>query len=187
MADIPDDILEGCRNGDRKSHEELYRLVSPGMYGICLHYAGNENDAKDILQEGFIKVFLKIKQFSGKGSLKGWIRKIIVNTALEKYRGQMMTVEIDEKINTNEDIYYENIIDELSAEELIKLIQTLTPKYRIVFNLYAIEGYSHKEISKKLGISEGTSKSNLSRARAVLQEKVHRFYSKAKKADSTNE
>lgn len=172
MADIPAKILDGCRDGNSKAQEELYRLVAPRMYGLCLQYAANDDDAKDILQDGFIKVFQKIGQFEGKGSLEGWIRKIIVNTALERFRGQTIIISHDERLILKNEPFYDNIVDNISAEDLLALIRELSPQYRLVFNLYAIEGYSHKEIAEQLGISIGTSKSDLFRARAVLQEKV---------------
>jgi RNA polymerase sigma factor (sigma-70 family) len=129
-----------------------------------------------IMQEGFIKVFQKIEQYTKKGSLEGWIRRIMINTALEKYRSHVIMQSVDEKTATKNDLVYEETIQNISADDIISIIQTLTPKYRMVFNLYAIEGYSHKEIAEKLGISEGTSKSNLSRARTILQEKVNELF-----------
>ena len=148
------------------------------MFGTCLRYAGNYEDAQDILQEGFIKVFEKIHQFGFKGAFEGWIRKIMVNTALEKYRLHYRQIPMDD--NTTEVGYAENedISAEIDAGELLRIIQELTPRYRVVFNLYALEGFSHKEISEMLNISEGTSKSNLSRARTILQEKVNKYYLK---------
>lgn len=168
--------MEGCKKGNGKSQEALYRLVAPGMYGLCLRYAGNEDDAKDILQDGFIRVFGKIAQFSGKGSLEGWIRRIMINTALERYRSRVVMERIDENPGRYEKKAGSNVIGNITAYEITCLIRELTPKYRMVFNLYAIEGYSHREISGLLGISEGTSKSNLSRARSILQEKMRAIY-----------
>jgi len=181
LADIPDKILEGCRKGDGPSQEQLYRLVAPKMYGVCLQYAGNEDDAKDIMQDGFIKVFKKIDQYSGKGSLEGWIRRVIINTALERLRSRVNLHSLDENIGTENELTEYGVLESMSAEEITKLISRLSPKYRIVFNLYAIEGYSHKEIGEKLGISEGTSKSNLSRARAILQNQLADMFEKDKK------
>jgi len=149
------------------------------MFGVCLQYSSNYEEARDVLQEGFIRVFEKLRQYKGKGSFEGWMRRIMINSALEKYRNQynlFPVIEFDENIDDN---YYEDIYDELTAKDLLKFIQELSPKYRLVFNLYAIEGYSHKEISRMLGISIGTSKSNLSRARGILQEKVERYYARA--------
>lgn len=146
------------------------------MFGTCLRYAGNYDDAQDILQEGFIKVFEKINQFGFKGAFEGWIRRVMVNTALEKYRVHYRHVPMDD-LASQPDVEDENdLTGDIDISELIRIIQELTPRYRVVFNLYAIEGFSHKEISEMLKISEGTSKSNLSRARAILQEKVNKYY-----------
>jgi RNA polymerase sigma factor (sigma-70 family) len=176
LADISEKIIAGCKKGDGRSQEELYHLLAPGMYGLCLKYAGDKDDAKDIMQEGFIKVFQKIDQFGGKGSFEGWVKRIMINTALEKNRSLMDTYSLDEKVTIVEDMGYINILEELSAEDLLKLIQQLTPQYRMVFNLFAIEGYNHKEIGEMMGITEGTSKSNLSRARIILREKIKLLY-----------
>ena len=177
MAEVPEDIIRGCRRGNERCQERLYHFLAPRMYGLCLQYAENEDDAKDILQEGFIKVFTKIDQYSGKGSMAGWVRRIMINTALEKYRSQVRHVSFEQGTSAKEEFFEEDILDSLSAEEIIKLIQDLSPQYRLIFNLYAIEGYSHKEISEMTGISEGTSKSNLSRARAILQKKLEEMHS----------
>jgi RNA polymerase sigma-70 factor (ECF subfamily) len=176
LADIPDKIIEGCRKGKSRYQEELYKLLAPKMYGLCLKYAGDKDDAKDIMQDGFIKVFQKIEQYDGRGSFEGWVRRILINTALEKYRSQVTLSRLDEKMNVPDEGVESNIYEKLSAEDLLGLVQQLTPQYRMVFNLYAIEGYNHKEISELLGISEGTSKSNLSRARLILQERVNELY-----------
>lgn len=146
------------------------------MYGLCLKYSNDKDDAKDIMQDGFIKVFQKIDQYSTKGSFEGWVRRIMINTALEKYRSQVSMYPLDEQMPVSDEGINSTVIDELSAEDLLAIIRELTPKYRMVFNLYAIEGYNHKEIGEMLGISEGTSKSNLSRARLILQEKVKELY-----------
>jgi len=176
LADVPDKIIEGCKKGKSRYQEELYRLLAPRMYGLCLKYSNDKDDAKDIMQDGFIKVFQKIDQYSTKGSFEGWVRRIMINTALEKYRSQVSMYPLDERMPISDEGTNSTVIDELSAEELLAVIRELTPKYRMVFNLYAIEGYNHKEIGEMLGISEGTSKSNLSRARLILQEKVKELY-----------
>lgn len=173
-----DNIVKGCISGNRKSQEKLFNLFSSEMFGVCLYYSKDYTEAEDTLHEGFMKVFHKIDQFENKGSLTGWIRKVMVNTALEKFRKQHLLYALGDDYENNEDIDPVNVISDLSASDLINLIRELSPKYRMVFNLYAIEGYSHKEISEMLGISEGTSKSNLARARYVLQNKVRKhFYS----------
>lgn len=171
------DIIKACIKGNRGAQNRLYNLFAGKMFGLCLRYADSEDEAKDILQDGFIKVFLNLKQFNHKGSFEGWIRKIIVNTALEKFRDKsyLFAVSMENDYDQN-DKKYDHILSELAANDLLKIIQELSPQYRMVFNLYAIEGYSHKEICKVLNIKEGTSKSNLSRAREILKDKVKRYY-----------
>ncbi len=156
-----------------RSQELLYKHYAPKMYGICMRFTGNQMEADDILQDGFIKIFTKLKDFRNEGSLEGWIRKTIINTAINFYRKKLKYSYFDdieglEVPETKE----ENIYDKLSKEELIKLIQELPNGYRTIFNLYVIEGYSHKEIGKMLNISNNTSKSQLTRARNILQRKV---------------
>ncbi|MDX2442671.1 MAG: sigma-70 family RNA polymerase sigma factor [Bacteroidales bacterium] len=169
------ELINECISGSGVAQKKLYDQFSSKMYGICLQYSKNTEEASDILQDGFIKVFQKLNQFSGKGSFEGWLRRVFVNTALEKYRNKVIMLSIDDNIEIPATGAYESIISELSAMELLKMIQNLSPQYRLVFNLFAIEGYTHKEISKLLNISEGTSKSNLSRARSILQENVNKL------------
>ncbi len=167
-----DDLLEGCKRQDRRAQEHLYKLLASKMLGVCARYAKDEFEAEDMLQVGFVKVFQKIGEFRGEGSFEGWIRRIMVNSAIEIYRkNQRMlnVVDIDEVYNMPQATFDMN---GLEAKDLLKLIQQLSGGYRLVFNLYAIEGYSHKEIGEQLGITEGASKSQLSRARAILREKL---------------
>ncbi len=169
-----EDIIEGCKKGERKSQEMLYQLYSGKMNAVCLYYAGNKSEAEDFLHNGFIKVFQNINQYQKRGVFDAWIRKIFMHTALEKYRKKKQLFISHEK----EDVKIlesaeEDALSKISTADLINLIQQLSPAYRMVFNLYAIEGYSHKEISEMLSISESTSKSNLSRARAILQQQVN--------------
>lgn len=175
MTEELNKIIRGCQRGDPLAQRELYEKFKTGMFGICLRYSGNYDDANDVLQEGFIKVFQKIHQFSFKGAFEGWIRKIMVNTAFEKYRRQVLMSPVEENMPDVPDESFEDHGD-ITIQELLKFIQELSPRYRLVFNLYAIEGHSHKEISEILNISEGTSKSNLSRARVILKEKVQKHY-----------
>jgi RNA polymerase sigma-70 factor (ECF subfamily) len=170
-------ILKACLRSDPRAQARLYEMYASRLYGIALRYANDEDEAKDILQEGFIKIFEKLKQYRNKGSLEGWMRRIIINTALERIRreNRFMLVEEDGFIE-HEQYRYEHILEDLGEKDLLEMIQELTPQYRMVFNLYAIEGYSHKEISQKLNISEGTSKSNLSRARNLLKYKIELYY-----------
>jgi len=172
----PEDLIKACKAGKRKYQEKLFRLYSEELFGLCLYYSRDQADAEDTLHEGFIKIFKNIKQYSFQGSFEGWMRRIMVNTALEKYRKGQHLQLLEEYPELNADAFDENAFSKLAAKDLLKMVQDLSPKYRMVFNLYAIEGYSHKEISEMLGISIGTSKSNLARARAVLQEKVKNYY-----------
>jgi RNA polymerase sigma factor (sigma-70 family) len=168
------EIIKGCLEGNRRDQELLYRRHAAKLFAVCLQYSGNDDEAKDILQEGFIKIFENLGSYKFEGSFEGWMRRITVNTALEKYRGRnnLYKVEdIDQIAETNSEPDAEDYA-ELEANDLLDIIRELPPKYRMVFNLYAIEGYSHKEISKMANISEGTSKSNLSRARLILQRRV---------------
>ena len=172
-------LVLACQDNKPAAQQELYNMFKSKMFGICLRYAGNYDDAQDILQEGFVKVFEKISQFGFKGAFEGWIRKIMVNTALEKYRLHYRQVPMSENVTEIDYAQENDIVADIDIQELVKIIQELSPRYRIVFNLYALEGYSHKEISDMLQITEGTSKSNLSRARTILQEKVNKYYLKS--------
>ena len=174
--DPVDNIIQGCLKGDRNCQEQLYKMFSNRMFGLCLQYADNYDDACDIMQDGFIKVFRKLEQFSGKGSFEGWIRRIMINTALERYRSQLHLYPLTENVVNRDEMVYEEVFEKLSASDLVKLVQELSPRYRMVFNMYAIEGYPHKEIAETMGISVGTSKSNLSRARDILQRKVKQYF-----------
>jgi RNA polymerase sigma-70 factor (ECF subfamily) len=178
LADRLQHIIEGCRERNPLAQKELYETFRAKMYGVCLRYAGNYDDAQDILQDGFLKVFEKIDQFGFKGAFEGWIRRIMVNTALERFRSNQQVININDNIREIENEQQHDFTAEIDARELVRMVQELSPKYRVVFNLYAIEGYTHKEIGDMLGITEGTSKSNLSRARDILQEKVNRMYLK---------
>ncbi len=178
MAVQLDILIEGCRKEDPVSLEQLYRQFSAAMYGLCLQYASSEEDAQDILQDGFIKVFSKISQVQDPKAFPGWIRRVMINTALERYRSQAVMQRVDDTAGVWNNQVTDEVLEAINAEALVEMIRELTPRYRMVFNLYAIEGYNHKEIGEMLGISEGTSKSNLSRARVILQEKVKRVYGK---------
>ncbi|WP_129716419.1 RNA polymerase sigma factor [Pedobacter sp. SYP-B3415] len=170
-----DDLLEGCKAGDRKMQEQLYRLTAPKMLAVCLRYAKDQMEAEDVLQMGYVKVFKKINDFRGDGSFEGWIRRVMVHTAIESFRRNqraLQVVEIDEAYeqpSTGFDF------SRLGMQDLMKAIQKLADGYKMVFNMYVIEGYSHKEIGEALGISEGASKSQLSRARAILKEEIIRM------------
>ena len=176
---IPDsDLIRGCMEGNRRMQEELYRRFSPRMYAVCLRYAGNAEEAEDILQEGFIKVFKKLDSFRSEGSFEGWVRRIFVNTAIEHFRRKRYLMPVTEKEENTIEGKYTSVLDELGAKDIMALIQDLSPGYRTVFNMYVVEGYTHKEIADMLGISEGTSKSQLSRAKVILQDMVRTFIDK---------
>ena len=168
-------FIEGCRLNNPKAQEGLYLALASKMMAVCLRYTNSQFDAEEILQTGFIKVFKNINQFAGVGSFEGWIRRIMVNTAIESCRNRTLFQSIDD-IN---EVVFSNThsfeIDQLEVNDLLKIIQSLAIGYRLVFNMYAIEGYSHKEIAKALNISEGSSKSQLSRARMRLQEKIKKM------------
>jgi len=164
-----DDLVRGCRKGDRHAQQQIFDLYSSRMLGVCMRYVKNIMQAEDILVIAFTKVFDRISQFKGEGSFEGWIRRITVNEALTWLRrNRTMVAETDLKEADHQPDYY-RLADRLEEEDLLKMIDGLPPGYRIVFNMYAIDGYSHKEIAEQLGISENTSKSQLSRARVYLQ------------------
>jgi len=167
-------IIIGCLKGNRRDQELLYRRHAARLYAVCLQYSGNDEEARDILQEGFIKIFENLMHYKHEGSFEGWMRRIMVNTALERFRNKYNLYRVDDIDQIPEpDAEPDNEdYSGLEAVDLLGIIRELPPKYRVVFNLYAIEGYSHKEISKMVNISEGTSKSNLSRARVILQRRV---------------
>lgn len=166
------DLIQGCINGDRQMQRLLYDSYSPKMYGVCLRYAGNENDANDIMQEAFIKVYKNVAKFRREGSFEGWIRRIFVNTAIEHYRKKVKlynVTEVHENIIEDQEL---NALDNLATKDILNIVNELSPGYKSVFNMHVIEGYSHKEIADLLGITEGTSKSQLARAKGVLKKLV---------------
>jgi RNA polymerase sigma-70 factor (ECF subfamily) len=167
-------IIKGCLAGNRRDQELLYRRHSAKLYAVCLQYAGNDEEARDFLQEGFIKIFENLNHYKHEGSFEGWMRRITVNIALEKFRNRHSLYRVDDidLIPETEAEPDNQDYAGLEANDLLEIIRELPPKYRMVFNLFAIEGYSHKEISKMVNISEGTSKSNLSRARVILQRRL---------------
>lgn len=172
-----DHLIKQILKGERTAQEKLYKLFSGKMFAVCLRYFPDRMEAEDVLQEGFIKVFTHLEQYSGSGSLEGWIRRVIVNTALEKLRKKSFLFSLNDHADAISESSSNSAFSTMEANELLKLVQELPQGYRIVFNLYAIEGYSHAEIAEKLGISEGTSKSQLARARGTLQKQVKELYS----------
>ncbi|MDR2765533.1 MAG: sigma-70 family RNA polymerase sigma factor [Tannerella sp.] len=169
-------LITGCLKGDRKSQKELYDLYSRKMMGVCLRYAGNRETARDLLQDGFIRVFTSLNTYTGAGTLDGWIRTVFVNGALEYLRKRDIlrnSADIESMYEVLEDD--DSAVSKISAGELMEMIQSLPDGFKAVFNLYAIEGYSHKEIAEKLHITESTSRSQYVRARKWLQERINRY------------
>jgi RNA polymerase sigma factor (sigma-70 family) len=169
------DLIKGCIEGNRRMQEALYSRFSPRMYAVCLRYAGNAEEAEDILQEGFIKIFKKLDTFRSEGSFEGWIRRIFVNTAIEHFRRKRYLQTVSEKEENTIEGKDISVLDKLAAKDILALIKELSPGYRTVFNMYVVEGYTHKEIADMLNISEGTSKSQLSRAKVILQGLVKKY------------
>lgn len=170
-------LIEGCRKGERRAQKELYEMYSRKMMGVCLRYVSDRETARDLLQDGFVKVFTNINAYSGVGSFEGWMRKIFVNCALEYLRKSDVLREATDLDNTSELVQPDSsVISDLSAAELMKLVQELPAGFRTVFNMFAIEGYSHKEISEMLNITESTSRSQFTRARQLLQRRINALY-----------
>lgn len=169
-------IVEGCVKGDRKVQQQLYKEMYSQMMAVCYRYAARSEDAKDLFQDGFIKVFEKIGKYNFQGSLQGWIRRIMVNNAIDHYRKHKnkfaMSESMMEAENIPDESFNESIFEEITSKELLALVQELSPVYNAVFNMYILDGYTHAEIAEELNISEGTSKSNLSKAKRNLKEMV---------------
>ena len=174
MSKLTDEqLLDKCLKNDRMAQNILYNKYSPKLFGTCLRYAKNYADAEDILQEGFIKVFKYLKDFRNEGHLEGWMRKVIVTTAINFYkRKNLLNKDVDPEYVNTPSVATPDAISLISNEELLAVVQDLPEGYRMVFNLNTIEGYSHKEISEIMNISVNTSKSQLSRARNALQHKL---------------
>lgn len=169
-------LIEQCKKQDVKAQGELYKRYNRILFAICLRYSPNFTEAEDNLQDAFLTIFDKVGQFKGKGSFEGWMKRVTVNTVLQKYRKQRAFSLVDE--DQIEDVEEETIETEgIPLQFLLKIVQELPTQYRLVFSLYVLDGYSHKEIAEKLGIKEGTSKSNLARARGVLKERIEEYIS----------
>lgn len=167
-----DQLIADCKAGKQSAQTQLYKAYAPVLFGVCKRYARDETEAEDTLHDGFLTIFSKIDQFAGKGSFEGWMKRIMVNIALEKFRKRyrLHTVEdlgVYEYKAVSEDVYAR-----LNAQQLMDIIGQLPPRYKMVFNLYAIDGYNHQEIAAMMDIAEGTSKSNLARARKIVQDKI---------------
>jgi RNA polymerase sigma factor (sigma-70 family) len=166
-------LIRSCIAGERQAQNRLYERFAPKLFVVCQRYASTRTEAEEVLQEGFIKIFTHLDQFKHEGSFEGWMRRIMVNCALQRYNAKGRStpvVSMEENIHGGSE--ENDAHSRLGQKELMELIQQLPPAYRMVFNLYVFEGMKHREIAETLGISEGTSKSNLSDARAILQKEV---------------
>lgn len=167
------DLIEGCKKGDRQSFESLYKQYAGKLLSIAMRYSFTTFEAEDILQDAFIKIFKSIHSYEYKGSFEGWLKRIVVTTAINQYqKGKQSQVQSDPFLVEEEIEMGADIISKISADELLAVIQTIPPGYRMIFNLYVIEGYTHKEIAELLSITEGTSKSQLAKGKALLKNKL---------------
>jgi RNA polymerase sigma-70 factor (ECF subfamily) len=173
LLEQPVQLIQACINGDRYSQSSLYAQYALKMFGVCMRYSKNREEAEEIMQEGFVQVFKSLHNFKYAGSFEGWIRKIMVYCAIQHYRAKpkmhsVVNIENSLAIEAGN----EDIITGLQKKELLKMIQALPPAYRMIFNLYVFEGMKHREIAEQLGIAEGTSKSNFFDAKLLLQKAV---------------
>ena len=172
-----DNLIKRCIEWDRQAQNTLYKKYAAKMFAVCFQYSKNREDAEDTFHEGFMKVFEKIKDFTDAGSLEGWIRRIMVNTAIEKYRKYShlsVVVNIDDNMECLNNYYTDDILSQIEADDLMRIIQNLPSAYKMVFSLYVFEGLKHREIAEQLGITEGTSKSNLYEAKSILQKQINK-------------
>jgi RNA polymerase sigma-70 factor (ECF subfamily) len=168
---VQEQLIQQCQKGNRKAQKELYDRYSAVLFGCCLKYAPNYQEAQDVLQDSFITIFEKIGQFKSKGSFEGWCKRIAINTALQAYRGtKVYSIKIENHL-PDEIIEIEEPED-LGIQDMLEMVQQLPDRYRLVFSLFVLEGYRHKDIAGFMGITEGTSKSNLYRARQNLQQMI---------------
>lgn len=169
-----DQLISDCKKNCPKAQEQVYQLFSKKLFGVCLLYSSSYVDAQDNLQDGFLIIFNKIHQFSGHGSFEGWAKRIMINTALQKFRNVRFMERVDETIAIADEVEIED--ENIPLDYLLQMIQELPDQYRLVFSLYVLDDYSHKEIAEMLKISTGTTKSNLARARTILKEKIELYY-----------
>lgn len=166
------ELIDECKKDNRKAQKELYDRFSTSLFASCLKYAPNYQEAQDILQDAFITIFKKIQQFKDDGSFEGWCRRITVNTALQRYRKTKVFNLVNEDQIKDENMEEVEEIDDIDLNSLLAMVQQLPERYRMVFSMYVLDGYSHKEIASMMDITEGTSKSNLARARQHLKETI---------------
>lgn len=167
---ILEQLIYECTKNNTKAQEQLYHLLAPKLFAVCLKYSRSYEEAQDNLQESILLIFEKISQYKNSGSFEGWAKRVVINYVLQQYRNQKVFEIVSEKIPDTDEVEIED--ENVSIEFLTKIIQELPDRYRLVFNLYVMDGYSHKEIAEMLGINIGTSKSNLARAKAILKDKI---------------
>lgn len=172
-----EELINKCKKKEIQAQEALYKKYAGVLFGICLKYSPNYQEAQDNLQDAFLTIFKKIEQFKGKGSFEGWIKRVTVNTVLQKYRKKKV-FKLTNEADLPEEIEEEIEDTEVPLDYLLKIIQELPDRYRLVFTMYVLDGYSHQEISELLAISIGTSKSNLARGRAILKKKIETYHLK---------
>ena len=166
-------LIHECKNNNRKSQEQLYQIYASKLFGVCLKYSRNYEEAQDNFQEGFLLIFEKLKTYSFKGSFEGWMKRVMINYVLQQYRKETFLNLVPEKEEIDDEIEFED--ENISLDYLLKIIQELPDRYRLIFNLYVLDGYSHQEIAEMTNISIGTSKSNLSRAKLILKTKIESY------------
>ncbi len=172
-----EELIDKCKKQEIQAQEALYNKYARVLFGICLKYSPNYQEAQDNLQDAFLTIFKKIEQYEGKGSFEGWIKRVTVNTVLQKYRKKKV-FKLTNEAEIPEEIDEEIEVAEVPLDYLLKIIQELPDRYRLVFTMYVLDGYTHQEISELLGINIGTSKSNLARGRAILKKKVEAYHLK---------
>ena len=170
---IVEQLINECKKQNTKAQEQLYRLLSSKIFAVCLKYSRSHEEAQDNLQEGFLLIFNKIHSYNFKGSFEGWAKRVVINFILQQYRSQSVFEIVSENFPDTAEVEIDE--ENVSLDFLMNCIQNLPDRYRLVFNLYVMDGYSHKEIAEMLLISDGTSKSNLARAKAILKEKIELY------------
>lgn len=170
---IVEQLINDCKKQNTKAQEQLYRLLSSKIFAVCLKYSRSYEEAQDNLQEGFLLIFNKIHLYNFKGSFEGWAKRVVINFILQQYRSQSVFEIVSENIPDTAEVEIDE--ENVSLDFLMNCIQNLPDRYRLVFNLYVMDGYSHKEIAEMLSITDGTSKSNLARAKAILKEKIELY------------
>jgi len=166
-------LIEKCKKNDTKAQGEIYKLFSSKLFALCLKYSTNYAEAEDNLQDAFMTIFNKISQYKSKGSFEGWLKRITINTALQRYRTKGVFSIINEDIADDVEVDVDD--SNIPLDYLLQIIQELPNRYRLVFNLYVLDDYSHKDIANMLEITQGTSKSNLARAREILKKKIENY------------